>query len=683
MLETRTSSQGLAFHAVSNSPGGVAKFESQDPNLANPAVIIDNMGQSNALRVENRGDATGVAAYARGAGEAGRFEIPGQGNPSNALVGFTLGTGDGVNGFSRKRNGVFGRSEESITFNSPPVNIGAGVRGETGIGNSPDNFAVAGIGSGYGTGVLGVGAGGGHGVVGVPGFDEANRTIPGVWGFTREVAEGGGPWPPYFPIDGSLGPKGQVGVLGQGVERVGVWGESISRAGVVGIAGNVGNSSTPPMEPVGVYGEVLGDAGHAAHFRGRDLSNSDDVLVAESNGSGAAGYFTIGNDTNNSSTLVASTVGTAPVVDVFIENSTSNAPVIDAYTDGVGPAGRFHVLNTEEFAEPAVDALQKAKGSAGRFVVENPAASAAAMVVQTQGIGPAMEIRNFNATSGNNTVDVANDGLGRALSINATNNANSSNVVEIRANTAFHALYVEQQGPFEVAHFQFNNASSGGNGVYVEHVGPGTALKAVNHNPNFAALAFAALGKSAFNGQVDVIGNMILDGNLTVTNGILCADSVCAAVKNFEIDHPLDPKNRVLRHASVESDQMKNLYDGTVVLDQAGGAEVALPEWFTALNGDYRYQLTAVGGPAPNLHVSREITEGRFQIAGGAPGLKVCWQVTGVRQDAYAQSHPLEVEVDKPEHERGTYLHPEAFEDVHQESEPDLSSAGSDDRERT
>lgn len=41
--------------------------------------------------------------------------------------------------------------------------------------------------------------------------------------------------------------------------------------------------------------------------------------------------------------------------------------------------------------------------------------------------------------------------------------------------------------------------------------------------------------------------------------------------------------------------------------------------------------------------------------------VKVSWQVTGVRQDAYAKAHPLVVEQDKPVAERGYYLHPELF----------------------
>jgi hypothetical protein len=83
-----------------------------------------------------------------------------------------------------------------------------------------------------------------------------------------------------------------------------------------------------------------------------------------------------------------------------------------------------------------------------------------------------------------------------------------------------------------------------------------------------------------------------------------------------------------------------------------------LPEWFEALNGAFRYQLTAVGGAAPNLHVAEEISENRFKIAGGEAGMKVCWQIAGTRKDPWAVANPFEVEEDKPQEERGLYLEP-------------------------
>ncbi len=126
---------------------------------------------------------------------------------------------------------------------------------------------------------------------------------------------------------------------------------------------------------------------------------------------------------------------------------------------------------------------------------------------------------------------------------------------------------------------------------------------------------------------------------------------------SFKIDHPLDPANQYLSHSFVESPDMMNIYNGNVTLDANGEAWVALPDWFEALNRDFRYQLTPIGGWAP-LYVAHKVQDHRFQIAGGAPGLEVSWQVTGIRQDAYANAHRIPVEQPKPAGERGLYLHP-------------------------
>jgi hypothetical protein len=126
------------------------------------------------------------------------------------------------------------------------------------------------------------------------------------------------------------------------------------------------------------------------------------------------------------------------------------------------------------------------------------------------------------------------------------------------------------------------------------------------------------------------------------------------------IDHPLDPTGKYLTHASIESSEMLNLYSGNAILGADGSAAVPLPVWFTALNDDFRYQLTPIGGFA-QLYIAEEITGNQFRIAGGRAGMKVSWQVTGVRHDAYAKMHPLAVESDKQGEERGHYLHPDAF----------------------
>jgi hypothetical protein len=131
---------------------------------------------------------------------------------------------------------------------------------------------------------------------------------------------------------------------------------------------------------------------------------------------------------------------------------------------------------------------------------------------------------------------------------------------------------------------------------------------------------------------------------------------------SFKIDHPLDPAHKYLYHSFVESPDMMNVYNGTVTLNHDGRATVELPDWFEALNRDFRYQLTALLGAAPDLHVSALVANGRFAIAGGKPDLKVSWQVTGIRQDGWANANRIPLEVDKPAHDQGRYLHPDLYE---------------------
>jgi hypothetical protein len=161
------------------------------------------------------------------------------------------------------------------------------------------------------------------------------------------------------------------------------------------------------------------------------------------------------------------------------------------------------------------------------------------------------------------------------------------------------------------------------------------------------------------------IGAAYLEGDVVVKG------TIYKSAIHFKIDHPLDPANKYLYHSSIESPDMKNVYDGVVVLDANGEAEIELPDWFDALNKDFRYQLTPIGAPGPNLYIAKEISDGvtndsnknnRFKIAGGTPSMKVSWQVTGIRKDPWANANRIQVEEDKPANERGYYLHPDLYD---------------------
>ena len=84
---------------------------------------------------------------------------------------------------------------------------------------------------------------------------------------------------------------------------------------------------------------------------------------------------------------------------------------------------------------------------------------------------------------------------------------------------------------------------------------------------------------------------------------------------SFKIDDPLDPENKYLSHSFVESPDMMNIYNGLIRLDARGEAWVVLPDYFEALNRDFRYQLTSVGASQPRLYIASEVKGNRFKIA--------------------------------------------------------------------
>jgi trimeric autotransporter adhesin len=183
----------------------------------------------------------------------------------------------------------------------------------------------------------------------------------------------------------------------------------------------------------------------------------------------------------------------------------------------------------------------------------------------------------------------------------------------------------------------------------ISHSTLGAGVGAVNTTGGDGLFAQSSGGLAGF-----FLGGVQIDGDLDVTG------TVSKSSGSFKIDHPLDPANKYLYHSFVESPDMKNIYDGTITTDTSGVATVTLPDWFEALNRDFRYQLTVIGQFAQAM-VEKELANRRFTIRTDKPNVKVSWQVTGIRQDAYANAHRIPVEEAKREGERGLYLHPELF----------------------
>jgi hypothetical protein len=143
-------------------------------------------------------------------------------------------------------------------------------------------------------------------------------------------------------------------------------------------------------------------------------------------------------------------------------------------------------------------------------------------------------------------------------------------------------------------------------------------------------------------------------GNVNVTG------TLSKASGSFKIDHPLDPTNKNLYHSFVESPDMMNIYNGNVVTDASGNATITMPDWFEALNRDFRYQLTVIGDFAQAI-VSQKIQNNQFIIRTDKPNIEVSWQVTGIRHDKFAEKNRIPVEENKRPEDIGKYLHPDAY----------------------
>jgi len=175
-----------------------------------------------------------------------------------------------------------------------------------------------------------------------------------------------------------------------------------------------------------------------------------------------------------------------------------------------------------------------------------------------------------------------------------------------------------------------------------------------------------------------LIGVPLLVGAVTITetSNVTGLASVLGALSKgsgtFVIDHPLDPKNKLLYHSFVESPDVKNLYDGIAQLDEKGEAIIELPSYFLALNKDFRYLGTPIGGPMPELYLSKEVHRKylnllgaiSIRISGGTPNGRVSWQVTGIRHDRFIEAHPIIPEVEKGPDElvdKGEYVCKECY----------------------
>jgi hypothetical protein len=172
----------------------------------------------------------------------------------------------------------------------------------------------------------------------------------------------------------------------------------------------------------------------------------------------------------------------------------------------------------------------------------------------------------------------------------------------------------------------------------------------IRNNPATDDLQIFELGGGGERMRIDnTTGKVWVNGDFTVVG-----------VKAFTMDHPLDPENKMLMHAAAESNEVINFYSGNITTDADGKAVVSLPDYFEAINKDFRYQLTVIGAFAQAI-ISREVENNTFEIATSLPNVKVSWEVKGVRNDAHMRNTPFVAEQEKSASQKGKYIDPAAY----------------------
>ena len=420
--------------------------------------------------------------------------------------------------------------------------------------------------------------------------------------FQGNVGIGIGAENPQYPLDvkSTAGRAMSGHVTAPSGDTYGVVGESDSDTGrgVLGLAAHQSGTN------YGVYGMTLSPSGYAGYFQGGRNYFEGNVGIGETSPGFPLNF--------------ASTVG---------DKISLWGNAGDHY--GFGIQGGLLQIHTAE----SIHSIVFGYGASGNFT-ETMRIKGNGRV----GIGTGNPSQKLDVRDGNISVT---DGTTSAVTLHAQNWAGQGGLITVHNDSGQDRVYIVGDD---------TNSGAGGivvlgaNGGWNAHIGHDSS------SPNHGLLAVQDENGTNHAGFfVDVNGD-----------GVVFADHANAGVKSFKIDHPLDPGNKYLYHSCVESPDMMNVYNGNVVTDANGEAWVELPAYFQALNKDFRYQLTVIGQFAQAI-VAAKIEDNRFSIRTDKPKVEVSWQVTGVRQDAFAQARRIRVEVDKGEDERGRYLHPELF----------------------
>jgi len=505
--------------------------------------------------------------------------------------------------------------------------------------------------------------------------------------------------------DGATGPQGPAGVAGaQGpAGPAGVAGAQgpAGPAGPQGAQGTQGEAG--PAGPQGQAG-VAGPAGAAGPAGPQGVQGAagpagPQGLPGADGAQGPAGPQGLpGTNGTNGAQGPAGPAGPVGPQGPEGPAGSGGGTLNEAYNFGGAGAGRTITANA---GSVAINASGSGAGAIGMFVTQTGTGTAA-IGANLSGTGNAISANSSNAGNGFSTIEAStNSSTLNNSAIIGISTAASRGVVGQIANTGtgdvgVRGVNLRTNGGIGAEGVGFNGLSG------VANSNQGNAIFGLNAStpvaPAFigdilgASIAVGGLGGIGVLGQTQdgrhagVIGQNLNLGVIFNNIGVLGqsntgvgvlgenldasffgvfsnGDFGASGIKAFMIDHPADPENKYLKHFSIESNEVLNVYRGTIILNNNGEANVTLPDYFDLINIDFSYHLTPIGAPAPGLFVKREVSDKSFEIAGGQAGQKVSWTLYAQRNDPYLQKYPhaKEVEPMKREGERGSYMRPELF----------------------
>jgi len=455
-------------------------------------------------------------------------------------------------------------------------------------------------------------------------------------------------------------------------------------------AGNLGVGTTVPTAKIhinqttavgGLLIDHSGTAGNSLEINQTDTTNASDASTIIHNGTGSGQFIHLSNTTSTGTALELVHDGLGSGLEIQINNPTNNDYGIGVFHSGTVP--NIPNIYSETVSDAIVGYSTGTSGSVAEFYVDNVAAnlnSIGAFIhyrgTGTTGFGGGNALELQHLGTNGNAMDVF---LGNPNAAPGPANTTSEHPASVISNFATgtsptvglnKSAILAYNHSADPAVLVLNNGNENGGGIetYVTPNTNSTTPIAIYGNSYLNGTIFQqrrGVGIEGGGGLCGVHGIKYGSDNAFTYGVFATGDLGATGAKTFLIDHPLDPENKVLRHYSIESNEITNMYRGIVTIDATGQAQVKLPNYFDAANTQPSYQLTAIGTPI-QPYILKEVTNNKFIVA-GKPNTKVSWTVYAKRNDPtirYYNNNGKNYdheEVIKPNYLKGKYYTPEAY----------------------